>query len=120
MPRRSAALSGLLRPAHARNLRQPAVAGGARHRLEQPRAPVVSQYAPDDVPQNPVNAAGADPNRGDMMMKFLLSGLTLSCAAVAASPALADAPKRVNVVAGNGASIEVLDQGTGPALVLLP
>jgi len=55
-----------------------------------------------------------------MMMKFLLSGLTLSCAAVAASPALADAPKRVNVVVGNGASIEVLDQGTGPALVLLP
>lgn len=54
------------------------------------------------------------------MMKFLLSGLALSCAAVAGAPAWADAPKRVNVLVGNGASIEVLDQGQGPALVLLP
>lgn len=55
-----------------------------------------------------------------MMMKPLLAGLALSCAVVAASPALADAPRRVNVLVGNGASIEVLDQGQGAALVLLP
>lgn len=55
-----------------------------------------------------------------MMTKPLLGGLALSCAVVAASPALADAPRHVNVLVGNGASIEVLDQGQGPALVLLP
>ncbi|HCQ45490.1 alpha/beta hydrolase [Achromobacter sp. LC458] len=55
-----------------------------------------------------------------MKMKQLLTGLTISCAVVASTPVLADAPKRVNVLVGNGASIEVLDQGQGPALVLLP
>lgn len=57
-----------------------------------------------------------------MMKQWLtgLTGLTMACAVVAATPALADAPKRVNVLVGNGASIEVLEQGQGPALVLLP
>ncbi|MBB1596961.1 alpha/beta fold hydrolase [Achromobacter sp. UMC46] len=55
-----------------------------------------------------------------MMMKQMLTGLALSCAVAAASPALADAPRRVNVLVGNGASIEVLEEGQGPALVLLP
>ncbi|RBL84648.1 alpha/beta hydrolase [Streptomyces cavourensis] len=41
-------------------------------------------------------------------------------AAPAAADAAADAVQRVTVLPGNGASIEVLVQGQGPALVLLP
>ncbi|KAG0738752.1 hypothetical protein G6F22_017400 [Rhizopus arrhizus] len=63
MPRRRAALSGLLRLAHPRDLRQPTVAGRARNRLEQPRAAIVPQYAPDDVQEDPVNPAGGRPDR---------------------------------------------------------
>jgi pimeloyl-ACP methyl ester carboxylesterase len=55
-----------------------------------------------------------------MKVKHMLCGVALSLAALAGSTAWADAPKRVNVLVGNGASIEVLDQGQGPVLVLLP
>ena len=55
-----------------------------------------------------------------MKVKHMLCGVALSLAAMAGSTAWADAPKRVNVLVGNGASIEVLDQGQGPVLVLLP
>lgn len=54
------------------------------------------------------------------MIKKILAGLGLACAATASLPACAEAPARVNVLVGNGASIEVLSQGQGPALVLLP
>ncbi|MEN4918713.1 alpha/beta hydrolase [Achromobacter spanius] len=54
------------------------------------------------------------------MIRKILAGVALASMATAAAPALADAPRRVNVLVGNGASIEVLDQGQGPALVLLP
>lgn len=54
------------------------------------------------------------------MIKKILAGLGLACAATASLPACAEAPARVNVLVGNGASIEVLSQGQGPTLVLLP
>ncbi len=54
------------------------------------------------------------------MIRKILAGVALACTATAAAPAWADAPRRVNVLVGNGASIEVLEQGQGPTLVLLP
>ena len=46
---------------HTRDLRQPAVAGGAGHGLEQPGAAVVPQHAAHDVHEDPVG--GGAPRR---------------------------------------------------------
>ncbi len=55
-----------------------------------------------------------------MEMKRMLAGLAWACVLAVPFAAGAQAPGRVNVLVGNGASIEVLEQGEGPALVLLP